>query len=229
MSTTINPSDVPLRTTVLPVEWSLADLQHHLGDIPLDRIRLFPPLGLANEDDACAVHDRGGPLCELIDGVSVEKATGSYESVVACLLAGFLFHEAMLREFGVILAGNGPLRLTSGNVRLSSFSFIRWERFPDRKLPRRRVWAMAPDLAVEILSEGNTEREIDRKLRELFESGMQCAWVIDHRRREAKIFSSPENFRTIDDHGLLEAPDILPGFQLRLGELLDRAPLADEA
>ena len=37
--------------TALPTDWSLANLQQHLGGIPLERIRLYPPTGMASEKD----------------------------------------------------------------------------------------------------------------------------------------------------------------------------------
>ncbi len=62
-------------TPVAPDEWtdwSLADLQAHLDDIPLERIRLNPQPGRATEEDALLVRERTGSLCELVDGILVE-------------------------------------------------------------------------------------------------------------------------------------------------------------
>jgi hypothetical protein len=36
----------PLPPTLLPAEWSIADLQTHLGGVPPERIRLYPPPGI---------------------------------------------------------------------------------------------------------------------------------------------------------------------------------------
>lgn len=45
MATMTHPTTTP--PSLLPTEWTLADLQVHLGGIPLDRIRLYPPPGMA--------------------------------------------------------------------------------------------------------------------------------------------------------------------------------------
>jgi hypothetical protein len=60
VSTTSDPDasySVPLVpvASVLPRDWSLADLQAHLGGVPSERIRLFPPPGTATIEDALAV------------------------------------------------------------------------------------------------------------------------------------------------------------------------------
>ena len=47
---TISPAPPILQATFLPT-WTLADLQNHLGGIPLERIRLTPTPGQATEED----------------------------------------------------------------------------------------------------------------------------------------------------------------------------------
>ena len=64
------------RQAPLPAEWSLADLQEHLGGIPAERIRLFPPPGYATEEDVIQAAECEGRLCELEDGILVEKPMG---------------------------------------------------------------------------------------------------------------------------------------------------------
>ena len=71
MSTT-NPSSISSRGA-MPSDWSLADLMHHLGDVPLERIRLNPPPGYATEEDVLRIEASEDRLYELEDGVLVEK------------------------------------------------------------------------------------------------------------------------------------------------------------
>jgi tRNA A37 methylthiotransferase MiaB len=52
---------------------TVADLLESLGDIPPERIRMRPLPGTATEDDVLAVHASEKRLCELVDGVLVEK------------------------------------------------------------------------------------------------------------------------------------------------------------
>jgi hypothetical protein len=55
---------------------TLADLLDRLGGIPLDRVLFHPPPGTATEADVIAADDHEDRLCELIDGVLVQKAPG---------------------------------------------------------------------------------------------------------------------------------------------------------
>lgn len=67
---------------------TVSDLLYQLGDVPASRVRLQPTPGTASEADVVDVYDREHRLCELVDGVLVEKAMGYYESYVAATLEG---------------------------------------------------------------------------------------------------------------------------------------------
>jgi Uma2 family endonuclease len=116
------------------------------------------------------------------------------------------------------------LRLGPGKVRLPDAAVLKWEQFPNRRAPRDRVWSLIPDLAVEVLSESNTWREIETKLDEYFAKGTQVAWIIDSQRRTASLYRSRTDVVVLDENGLLDGGTVLPGFTLRLGELLDFLP-----
>ncbi len=76
-----------MSTAVDPTFETLADLLERLGDVPLERIRISPPLGTATERDVLEIAARSGRLCELIDGVLVGETRGLWRIVF-----GFRFH-----------------------------------------------------------------------------------------------------------------------------------------
>ena len=65
------PRSIPAArmTPSFPSEWSLADIQQLLGDIPLNRIAIQPPLGSATEFDVERRHSSEGKLLELEYGM----------------------------------------------------------------------------------------------------------------------------------------------------------------
>jgi Uma2 family endonuclease len=207
-----------------PEHWTFADLQERLGGIPASRIRLMPLPGTATEDDLLRLAERDKTLCELIDGVLVEKTVGSFESAITLVLVQLMAPYLAQHPLGVLLGADGMLRLMPGRVRIPDVSFLKWSRFPNRRLPKDRVWSLSPDLAVEVLSDSNTNREIELKLDEYFQAGTQVAWIIDPERRTASLYRSRTDVVIIDENGLLDGGAVLPGFTLRLGELLDFLP-----
>lgn len=211
------------RIVGFPSHWSLVDLQEHLGGIPLERISLYRSPGTAVEDDAIWLEDHEDRLCELVNGVLVEKSMSFYESILAMALGHLLIKYLETNDLGVVSGPDGQIRILANTMRIPDLAFIRWDRFPDGKMPRDRVCRVAPDLAVEILSEGNTTLEMQRKLEEYFQAGVRLVWYIDPRTRTATIYTSLTSGTTIDVDGNLDGSDVLPGFSVRLGELFERA------
>jgi Uma2 family endonuclease len=203
----------------LPADWSLAELLAHLGDIPPDRVRLVPPPGAATEEDALAAKSRYGRICELVDGVLVDKPMGFYEAALAAVLVQLLGAFVARQKSGLVTGPDGTLRLLPGQIRIPDVSFIRWERFGGQAVSSSPAPAVAPDLAVEVLSPGNTPGEMERKLREYFQAGVRLVWYIDPRTKSARVFTAPDAVTLIGEDGLLDGGEVLPGFQLRLADL----------
>lgn len=173
---------------------TLADLLDHLGGIAPERVRLRPAPGTATEDDVLSVHDHEGRLCELVDGVLVEKAMGFRESLLAGALIEVLRGFVRRRNLGLVTAPDGMIRLATGLVRIPDVAFISWDRLPHRRVPTAPLPALAPDLAVEVLSAGNTPGEMARKCREYFAAGVRFVWLVDPETRtrpEPSPFTPP--------------------------------------
>jgi Uma2 family endonuclease len=111
------------------------------------------------------------------------------------------------------------LRLAPGLVRNPDVSFIARDRLVDGKLPAEPIATIAPDLAVEILSEGNTSQEMDRKLREYFNYGTRLVWYVDPRRREIDVYRSATTKVTLSMQDALSGDPVLPGFSVLVKEI----------
>jgi Uma2 family endonuclease len=210
-------------TSRIPSDWSAADLQDHLGGIPLARIRMVPPPGMATVRDVVEAQARTDRICELVDGVLVEKAMGLYESLVAGIVIRLLGDYAESNDLGIVLGEAGTMKILPDQVRIPDVSFIGWSHFPDRVVPREPIPELVPDLAVEVLSKSNTPGEMERKLRDYFSAGVRLVWYIDPDTRAATAFTSPTQSVSIAEHQALSGGDVLPGFELKLSEVFARA------
>jgi Uma2 family endonuclease len=206
-----------------PSDWSLADLQAHLGGISAQRIRLVPSPGCATEQDLLDIAAREDRLYELEDGVLVEKPMGWQEAILATWISSKIAVYLESHDLGQVLGADGPLKILPGIVKLPDVSFIGWHRFPKHRLSRRPVPALVPDLVVEVLSETNTQAEMDRKLKQYFESGVTLVWYIDSATRSARVYAGQTDVTDLDQDGVLDGGPVLPGFQLSLRELFARA------
>ena len=205
-----------IATAAFPPE-SFADLHRRLGGVPLERIRLKPAPGTATEDDLLSLHGR---LCELIDGVLVEKPVGDRESLLAYYLGRRMGDIVDPNDLGVLLGADGYFRLGGKQLRAPDASFTPWSSFPQEgEIPEEAYWSVAPALAVEVLSPDNTVAEMDRKIGEFFAEGTKLFWVIDPESKTAKVYTSPKRFRELDESGALDGGKVLPGFKLPLADL----------
>jgi Uma2 family endonuclease len=168
---------------------TVADLLDRLGGIPASRVRLVPTPGTATEQDVIDVHDRTNRLCELVDGVLVEKVMGFDESRFSVLLAAFLVAFLNRNDLGTVVGADGMMRLFPGLVRIPDVAFISWKRYPKKRRKRGEIPTVVPDLVVEILNKGNTPREMARKLDEYFRAGVVQVWYVDPKRRKVRVFT----------------------------------------
>jgi Uma2 family endonuclease len=203
----------------MPSVWTAVDLVERLGAIPLDRVRTTPPPGSAIERDVVEIHDRENRLCELVDGTLLEKAMGSFESYLALYLGHLLTTFVAENRLGIVLGADGMFRLAPGLVRVPDVSFVSWDRLPGHTFPRDEIWRLAPDLAVEVISRGNTSQEMARKLADYFSAGVRLVWHVHPSTCEVQVYESPDKCVTLSSGDTLDGGQVLPGFTLPLKKL----------
>lgn len=205
---------------------TVADLLEKLGGISPDRIRMKPPPGTATEEDLIAVLEHEDRICELVDGVLVEKPVAYAESSLAARIIVLLSRFVDPNDLGNIAGEAGATRLMPGLVRIPDVSFISWDRLPNREIPDTPLLGLAPDLAVEVLSRSNTKREMDLKNREYFLAGVRLVWLVDPPKRCIRVYTAPDQSRLLKEDQILDGGDVLPGLSLPLREIFARMPKA---
>lgn len=202
---------------------TLADLVRQIGDVPLDRVRLHPPPGTATRADVLRLAD-GEPkhLCELVDGVLVEKAMGHRESRLAVILAQKILNYLEEHDLGIVAGSDGPHELSDDLVRFPDVAFIPYENIPDGADPDTPMPDWPLGLAVEVISRGNTKAEMARELRDYFAHGARLVWYADPARRIVHVYTAIDQVNTLGDDDELDGGDLLPGFRLSIREWFDR-------
>jgi Uma2 family endonuclease len=213
-----------MTTATLTAPESLADLLRDLGDIPPQRVRRRPAPGTADESHLLETVERYGILCELVDGTLVEKPMGAIESGLASLIVHHLLTYLEGNDLGAVFGADGMLRLAPGLVRAPDVSFVRWHKLPGRVWPRDPIPGFGPCLAVEVLSESNTRPEMQRKTGEYFGHGAELVWLVDPRRREVRVHTSPADVSTLHEGDTLDGGTLLPGLSIPVTALFARLP-----
>jgi Uma2 family endonuclease len=159
-----------------------------------------------------------------VDGVLVEKVMGHAESYLAMWLGHLVQTFLDENDLGFVAGESAATRLLPGLVRIPDVSFISWDRLPSREVPTDPIAGLAPDLAVEVLSRGNTRAEMQRKLKEYFLAGVRLVWFVDPARRAVQVFTSPDDSATLMEGQSLGGGDLLPGLSVPLRKLFARLP-----
>src|ERR1700730_10017056 len=160
-------------------EDNLAELLEKLGNVPVERIRMRPPPGTATEKDVLrALEAPRKRICELIDGVLVEKAMGFRESRLGAVLIRILDQFVTTRDLGMVTGADGIIKLWPGRMRAPDVAYFSWERLPGRRMPKEPFPLVIPNLTAEVLSRSNTRKEMLRKRQDYFKKGVQVAWEV---------------------------------------------------
>jgi len=215
---------MPVAVKKRPRFFNMEEVLRNLGSIPPSRVRMDPAPGTATLRDLIRLWKAEGKMCELVDGTLVEKPMAFAESNIATLLAFALQAFIEDHDLGLIVGEQGLMKIVPGLVRAPDVSFVSWDQIPERQIPDEPVPSVFPDLAVEVLSKGNTRREMARKRREYFRAGTRIVWMVNPATRTVDVYTQVDEFTTLSEQGTLDGGDVLPGFKLPVRKLFANLP-----
>jgi len=147
---------------------------------------------------------------ELYNGKVVFKMANPLHGAIQWTIGGELYIYLKKNPIGMAFT-EAHFKLwpeRDDHARIPDVSFIVKERLPKDWL---HYPAMAPDLAVEILSPTDSFEATMEKVDEYLRQGTQIVWVVITSTREVLVCMK-ERKHTVND--MLTAPDLLPGFEL---------------
>ena len=173
------------------------------------------------DEELMALPDNEGQRYELWDGelIIMNPATVGHEEISFRLLMALgMFVEK--HRLGQVYGGNLGCRLDPLTVYAPDISFVSKERWRTMQYDADKFFQAAPDLAVEVLSPGDTTRQTESKIADYFRHGTRLAWLVNPRPLQVRVYQRP------GEHVLLEGGDaqrdggdLLPGFKHRLRKL----------
>lgn len=158
---------------------------------------------------------------ELIRGqVVVREPPSTWHGKVSGGLTGMLDTYVRRNGLGVVLGQDTGFKIESNpdTVRAPDAAFLAAARVKD--IPRRGYAALAPDLAVEVVSPSDTQGEVLGKTADWLRAGTRLVWVVDPDREEARVYRPDGTVTTVGRTEVLDGEDVIPGLQLRLEDIL---------
>lgn len=79
----------------------------------------------------------------------------------------------------------------------------------------------APDVAVEVVGDGQSVTEHAKKALEYLSAGARMVWGLDGDSERVVVYSAPDHIRVLGRDESLDAGEALPGFACRVAELFE--------
>jgi Uma2 family endonuclease len=167
---------------------------------------------------------KDGHHYEIVNGELVDMgSSGALHGYVCSLLVAALASYVLPKKLGVILDSSTAFKMKNGNRRSPDISFFAKERLQGMTELPTGFLDGAPDLAIEVLSPGNTVEEIHDKLVEYFENGTRLVWIIHPSEHYILVYrSAQEPDRLLKSVDSLDGEDLVPGFTLPVAELFQK-------
>ena len=166
---------------------------------------------------------------ELIAGeLKKMSPAGWRHGLVASRLHVWLGRYVEEHNLGALFEGDTGFLLESDpdTVRAPDIAFIRRDRLAAQQ-PTEAFWPGAPDLAVEVISPGDTVHEVDEKVKGWLDAGAVMVWVIDPKWRSVTIYRSQADVKILTENDELSGEERFAWLPpLRAGPVRRRVMLA---
>lgn len=159
--------------------------------------------------------------CELEDGFLVEKFVSNQSSFVANNIAFHLTGYCRSNALGVVFNSEVIYRCFPDHPETSrrpDVSFIRNERLPEGWIDDSH-FAIAPDLAVEVVSPNDLAYEVDRKIQQYLKAGVSLVWVVNPEERLVHVHRHDGSVGKWTKADMLSGETMAPGFSCPVSEL----------
>ena len=169
---------------------------------------------------------RGQFRYELINGeLKVMSPSGYPHGRITARLTAPLTQFVLDHELGEVSGAETGFKLTLNpdTVLAPDIAFISKERLEEVGEPEG-YWPGPPDLAVEVLSPGDSAREVKEKISQWFSFGAKQVWIVNPKDSSVTVYRSPSNTTTFSGSDYLEAQDLLQGFRVSLNRIFGPTP-----
>jgi Uma2 family endonuclease len=146
--------------------------------------------------------------------------SGSEHGAIIINISVLLAQYVRSKKLGVCFGAETGFKIASDpdTVRAPDVAFIRRERIPESGIPKK-FWPGAPDLAVEVLSPGDTRTEVNEKVADWLEAGVRTVWVINPKQQSVSIYRPMTDVTRLSEADELDGGDVVPGFRCKVSEI----------
>ncbi len=164
---------------------------------------------------------RGQHRYALVKGELITMSPAGFDhGVVIVRLTWRLAQHVEATSLGLVCGAETGFKIASNpdTVLAPDLAFVARERLENKERPKA-FYPGAPDLAVEVVSPGDTFNEVADKVAAWLEAGTRAVWVANPKRRTITIHRSLTESVTLTVNDELDGQEIVPGFHCRIAEI----------
>jgi Uma2 family endonuclease len=122
---------------------------------------------------------------------------------------------------GVAFDSSTGFRLPNSAIRSPDAAWVRLERWQTLTPEQRKKYVpLCPDFVVELRSASDELMDLQAKMQEYLENGLQLGWLLDPEAQTVEIYRSNQAVELLEKPVNLSGESILPGFVLALTGIL---------
>jgi Uma2 family endonuclease len=158
---------------------------------------------------------------ELVKGeLRKMSPAGSEHGAIIVNITLLLGQYVKANSLGVCFGAETGFKIASDpdTVRAPDVAFVRRERIPESGITKK-FWPGAPDLAVEVLSPGDSLEEVEEKVEDWLSAGTRAVWVVSPKRRGVTVYRSMTDVTRLSEADELDGGDVVQGFRCKVSEI----------
>lgn len=162
-----------------------------------------------------------GKRHELVEGeIKTMTPAGNEHGFLALRIASRLEQHVDANNLGRTYAAETGFKIASApdTVRAPDAAFVSRERV-EKVGGVSGFWPGAPDLAVEVVSPGDTHAEVVEKSLAWLDAGCRMVLVAEPERKLVTVYRSREDIRILAGDEIVDGADVVPGWQLPVAEI----------
>lgn len=175
---------------------------------------------LLTADDLAKQPD-DGTRYELVKGVLQKMPPAGFEhGICAAEIGSRLNVHVKTHKLGYVCGAETGFRIARNpdTVRAPDAAFV-CQASIERQGIVKGYWNGAPDLAIEVISPGDTYAEVAEKVDEWLTAGCRMVWVVNPRRETVEVYRSNEDFTLLRGTDTLDGSDIVEGFRCQVQDI----------
>jgi Uma2 family endonuclease len=158
--------------------------------------------------------------CELVRGELIMMSPSGFEhGIIVARITSALHASVVANRLGVVTGAETGFQIACDpdTVRAPDVGFVIRKRVSER--PPIGFFPGAPDLAVEVVSPTDRERQVSSKVREWLDAGCALVWVVNPVACTVTAYYPDKEATILDQTATLSCEDLIPGFTLPIAEI----------